>query len=36
MCTLDPADALTAEQAGRLLDPFIKLLPRRDDSLLPQ
>lgn len=32
---LDPADVLTAEQAGKLLDPFIKPLPPFDDSLLP-
>ncbi|MEA2440509.1 MAG: hypothetical protein QOH76_1933 [Thermoleophilaceae bacterium] len=32
---LDPADVLTAEQAGRLLDPLIKPLPPFDDSLLP-
>ncbi|WP_426570806.1 hypothetical protein [Aquihabitans sp. McL0605] len=32
---LDPADVLTAEQAGRLLDPFIKPLPAFDDSMLP-
>ena len=34
--TLDPADVLTAAQAGRLLDPFIKALPPFDDSLLPR
>ncbi len=33
---LDPADVLTAEQAGKLLDPFIKPLPAFDDSLLPR
>jgi hypothetical protein len=33
---LDPADVLTAEQAGKLLDPFIKPLPPFDDSLLPR
>ena len=33
---LDPADVLTAGQAGRLLDSFIKPLPPFDDSLLPQ
>ncbi|GAC1374919.1 MAG: hypothetical protein NVS3B21_18450 [Acidimicrobiales bacterium] len=33
---LDPADVLTAEQAGKLLDPFIKALPRFDDTLLPR
>ena len=33
---LDPADVLTAAQAGRLLDAFIKPLPPFDDSLLPQ
>lgn len=32
---LDPADVLTAEQAGKLLEPFIKPLPPFDDSLLP-
>ena len=32
---LDPADVLTAEQAGTLLDPFIKPLPPFDQSLLP-
>jgi hypothetical protein len=32
---LDPADVLTADQAGRLLDPFIKALPPFDDRLLP-
>jgi hypothetical protein len=32
---LDPADVLTAEQAGRLLDPLIRPLPPFDDSLLP-
>ena len=32
---LDPADVLTAEQAGKLLDPFIKPLPPFDDSMLP-
>ncbi len=32
---LDPADVLTAEQAGKLLEPFIKPLPDFDDSLLP-
>ena len=32
---LDPADVLTAKQAGKLLDPFIKALPPFDDSLLP-
>ena len=32
---LDPADVLTAEQAGKLLEPFIKDLPPFDDSLLP-
>ena len=30
---LDPA--LTADQAGKLLDPFIKPLPPFDESLLP-
>ena len=32
---LDPADVLTATQAGALLAPFIKPLPAFDDSLLP-
>jgi hypothetical protein len=32
---LDPADVLTAEQAGRLLDPLIKPLPPFHDGLLP-
>jgi hypothetical protein len=32
---LDPADVLTADQAGQLLDPFIKPLPAFDDRLLP-
>lgn len=32
---LDPADVLTAEQAGELLEPFIVPLPPFDDSLLP-
>jgi hypothetical protein len=32
---LDPADVLTAHQAGRLLEPYIKALPPFDDSLLP-
>ncbi len=32
---LDPADVLTAAQAGELLAPFIKPLPPFDDSLLP-
>jgi hypothetical protein len=32
---LDPADVLTAKQAGELLAPFIKPLPAFDDSLLP-
>lgn len=32
---LDPADVLTAREAGELLDPFIKPLPAFDDSLLP-
>lgn len=31
---LDPADVLTAEQAGELLEPLIKPLPPFDDSLL--
>ncbi len=33
---LDPADVLSAEQAGRLLDPLIKPLPPFDDSMLPR
>ena len=33
---LDPADVLTAEQAGELLAPYIKALPAFDDSLLPK
>ena len=33
---LDPRDVLTAEQAGRLLEPLIKPLPAFDDSLLPR
>ena len=32
---LDPADVLTATQAGELLAPYIKALPPFDDSLLP-
>ncbi|MEV4509968.1 hypothetical protein AB0K00_13520 [Dactylosporangium sp. NPDC049525] len=32
---LDPADVLTARQAGDLLDPLITPLPAFDDSLLP-
>ena len=32
---LDPADVLTAAQAGELLDPFIEPLPPFDDTLLP-
>jgi hypothetical protein len=32
---LDPADVLTAAQAGELLAPFIHPLPPFDDSLLP-
>ncbi len=32
---LDPADVLTAKQAGELLAPYIKPLPPFDDSLLP-
>jgi len=31
---LDPADVLTAQQAGDLLAPFIKPLPAFDDSML--
>lgn len=33
---LDPADVLTAAQAGELLGPSIKPLPPFDDSLLPR
>ena len=33
---LDPADVLTAEQAGELLAPFIQALPAFDASLLPK
>ena len=33
---LDPADVLTAQQAGELLDPFIKPLPPFDETLLPR
>ena len=33
---LDPADVLTAAQAGDLLAPYINDLPPFDDSLLPQ
>jgi len=33
---LDPADVLTAKQAGELLAPYIKPLPPFDDSLLPR
>jgi hypothetical protein len=32
---LDPADVLTAQQAGELLEPLIEELPAFDDSLLP-
>jgi hypothetical protein len=32
---LDPADVLTAAQAGELLEPLIKPLPPFEDSLLP-
>ncbi len=32
---LDPADVLTAEQAGKLLAPFIKPLPAFDVTMLP-
>lgn len=32
---LDPADVLTATQAGALLEPYIHPLPPFDDSLLP-
>ena len=31
---LDPADVLTARQAGELLEPLIKPLPDFDESLL--
>jgi hypothetical protein len=31
---LEPADVLTAERAGELLEPLIKPLPSFDDSLL--
>ena len=33
---LDPADVLTAQQAGELLAPFINPLPAFDDSMLPK
>lgn len=33
---LDPADVLTAKEAGALLDPYIKPLPPFDNSLLPR
>ncbi|GAC1591358.1 MAG: hypothetical protein NVS3B21_09760 [Acidimicrobiales bacterium] len=33
---LEPADVLTAEQAGKLLDPFIKALPLFDNTLVPR
>ncbi len=33
---LDPADVLTAAQAGELLAPSIESLPAFDDSLRPQ
>jgi hypothetical protein len=33
---LEPADVLTARQAGDLLDPLITPLPAFDDSLLPR
>lgn len=33
---LDPADVLTAAQAGELLAPYIKPLPEFHDGLLPQ
>ncbi len=33
---LDPADVLTAAQAGELLAPFIKPLPAFDHSMLPR
>ena len=33
---LDPADVLTAREAGELLAPFINPLPAFDDSLLPK
>ena len=32
---LEPTDVLTAEQSGKLLEPFIKALPPFDESLLP-
>ncbi len=32
---LDPADVLTAKQAGQLPDPLIKPLPQFHDGLLP-
>ena len=32
---LDPAETLSAEQAGKLLAPFIRPLPAFDDTLLP-
>lgn len=32
---LDPADVLTSQQAGQLLNPLIKPQPTFDDSLLP-
>jgi hypothetical protein len=35
MVKLDPSDVLTAKQAGELLEPFIKPLPRFEDSLRP-
>jgi hypothetical protein len=31
---LDPADVVTTEQAGKLLDPFIKPLPSFDEAVL--
>jgi hypothetical protein len=31
---LDPADVLTTQQAGKLLDPFIKPLPSFDEAVL--
>ena len=33
---LDPADVLTSEQAGSLLDPFIKALPPFDETMVPR
>ncbi|TYP90503.1 hypothetical protein [Blastococcus xanthinilyticus] len=33
---LDPADVLTAEQAGELLAPYIEPIPAFDDTMLPR